>query len=368
MIELLNKSVEIIKDNQSVYGSFIASPYFPTYHYSWLRDGSFIAYSMDLMGEYESAEKFYHWIDTVIKRYGYKVENIKEKVKDGKRLVTGDFLHARYTLDGYEETEQGWGNFQLDGYGTWLWGLSEHIKLTGKEELIYDFKESIELTIEYLSHLWNYPNYDVWEENGDKIHTSTLACIYGGIKSINEFLHDKKLLALCNEIKSFILTNCVSNGHFVKYIGSKDVDASLTWLPVPFEVIDINDEIFNNTVEKIEKELFHNGGLHRFKDDTYYGGGEWILLSAWLGWYYAKVGEIDDAKNIKKWIEDQMDDNGYLPEQVCFHVNDDKYYPYWIEKWGEVAKPLLWSHAMYIVLIKMIEAGEKNADKRCISF
>ena len=40
--------------------------------------------------------------------------------------------------------------------------------------------------------------------------------------------------------------------------------------------------------EFLEKDLrFPNGGVYRYREDVYYGGGEWILLSAWLGWYYS---------------------------------------------------------------------------------
>jgi len=29
--------------------------------------------------------------------------------------------------------------------------------------------------------------------------------------------------------------------------------------------------------------------MHRYADDTYYGGGEWVLLATWLGWYYVEA-------------------------------------------------------------------------------
>lgn len=363
MKNLVERSIKIIKDNQTKQGSFIASPSFPTYHFSWLRDGSFIAYSMDIMEQYDQAEKFYRWINDVIIRYGYKVDKIIKKIESGNKLEPRDFLYARYTMDGYEEKDSEWGNFQLDGYGTWLWGLSEHIKMTGKTELINDFFKSIDITIKYISNLWHYPNFDIWEENSDKIHTSTLACIYGGLKFINKYLNDEKVKELANKIKTYILTNCVFENSFVKYVGSNEVDSSLIWLAVPFEVVDVKNETFTNTIKRIEEELLHNGGMHRYKKDTYYGGGEWILLSGWIGWYYCKSGEYKKAEEIEKWIETQADENGYLPEQVCNHVNDEVYYPYWINKWGNVAKPLLWSHAMYLVLENEIKkAGVKVED------
>ena len=49
---LYKKSIQTILANQSQWGSFIASPNFPTYQYCWLRDGSYIAHAMDTAGEF----------------------------------------------------------------------------------------------------------------------------------------------------------------------------------------------------------------------------------------------------------------------------------------------------------------------------
>lgn len=146
---------------------------------------------------------------------------------------------------------------------------------------------------------------------------------------------------------------------FVKYIGTDDVDASLLWLSIPFEVVPFDSEVFRNTVQRIEAELISGAGVHRYKKDTYYGG-EWILLSCWLGWYYAMGGQTEKAKTILNWVESTADKNGYLPEQVCTHMLDAGSYDPWVKLWGEPAAPLLWSHAMYIIL-KMKIGGVTKA-------
>nr|MBI2904378.1 glycoside hydrolase [Chloroflexota bacterium] len=46
MTDLYRQSIEIILRNQTASGAYLASPNFPTYHYCWFRDGSFIAYAM----------------------------------------------------------------------------------------------------------------------------------------------------------------------------------------------------------------------------------------------------------------------------------------------------------------------------------
>jgi len=40
---------------------------------------------------------------------------------------------------------------------------------------------------------------------------------------------------------------------------------------------------------------------------------------------------------------------------VNCHTLSPKNYEPWLRKWGPVASPLLWSHAMYIILINEIK-------------
>ena len=103
------------------------------------------------------------------------------------------------------------------------------------------------------------------------------------------------------------------------------------------------------------------GGVYRYLYDTYYGGGEWVLLGAWLGWHYAQNGQIEQAKELKHWVEAQADENGDLPEQVSDHLLAPDRFPEWHERWGLIAKPLAWSHAMYLILCEELRAHEQNS-------
>jgi len=47
-----------------------------------------------------------------------------------------------------------------------------------------------------------------------------------------------------------------------------------------------------------------------------------------------------------------------LPEQVNDFALSPKHYEPWLKKWGPVASPLLWSHAMYIILISEIKQAQ----------
>lgn len=347
MLDLFKHSVEIILQNQSPSGAYPASPNFPTYRYCWFRDGAFIAYAMDLVGEVESAARFHDWAaDTIMSRENL-IRRAVLKSRRGEALAPMDALHTRYALNG-EAGEEEWPNFQLDGFGTWLWALGAHNRLWGgplPDKWLY----AANLTADYLASLWRLPCYDCWEEFPDCIHTYTLAAVYAGLLA-EARLSGRDRRPVLTEIVEQILTQAVSNDHITKFLGSYEVDASLLGLSVPYRIFGPDDPRVHSTVARIEADLWNGGGLHRYAQDSYYGGGEWVLLAGWLGWYYAEAGELERAEQILHWIAEQADEHGHLPEQVPVNLNDPGSYEPWRQRWGEIATPLLWSHAKYIIL------------------
>ncbi len=404
MTDLYQRSIEIILANQSPSGAYVASPNFPTYHYCWFRDGSLTAYAMDLVGQHESAARFHAWAARavnqraeVIRRGVAKAAASQPKnapmqvLSDPSRLLRDpkgelretDILHTRLTLEGEDGAEVGWGNFQMDGFGTWLWALEQHHHLSC-QPLPPACMEAAGRVVEYLSALWRYPCYDCWEEFPDKIHPYTLSAIYGGLKDYLNLTTETQRTQRFNinqpgdlsvsvvnktlgEIKAYIEEHFVCGGHFVKFEGQPEVDASLLGMAVPYGVVPPDDPRMQATAAEIERTLrcgsaagVHTYGVHRYAADNYYGGGEWILLSAWLGWYYAQLDAPDSPAKIAAllaWIEAQADPEGNLPEQVPTNLNDPSYYSHWLAKWGPIANPLLWSHAEYIILKNLGRLG-----------
>jgi len=355
--DLFNKSVEIINKNQSKYGSFVACPNFPTYQFCWLRDGTYIAYAMDIASEFDSALRFHQWVHQVVGRYEWKLKVLLEKKKSGDLAGRNEYLHTRYCLDGFEGSEE-WVNKQFDGYATWLWGLAEHVKLTGHEHLIDDFSSSIETTITYLMNFWKEPCYDCWEEFPDKVHTNTLGSIAGSLKAINHFLKRDDIARCVSQVDTLIDKKCVTKGRLAKFYDlstkrASGIDSNLLFLDYPFRIVNANDKVFWETVRAIENKLA-NEGVHRYPQDSYYGGGEWIILTLWLARHYHEVKRREEAYKLLQWVESSADVNGELPEQVPHNLNKPDFYGRWIEKWGPIARPLLWSHAMYVIVYSLI--------------
>lgn len=356
MKDLVSQSTSVIQENQAEGGGFLACPTFENYRYSWFRDGAYIAYSMDLMGEHSNARRFHTWAAEVIASKSQVVHQALEILEKTGEPSPTEYLHTRYTLEGNEDQED-WPNNQLDGLGTWVWSLREHARLTG-EPLPISLLESAALAVKYTSALWRYPCSDCWEEFPDQIHTYTLASIYAGVNAFSE-LTGRDLHQAADPIRQAILEEGIREGSLIKYLGSDQVDANLIALAVPYQILEPDHPVMAATVQRIESELTA-GGVHRYRGDTYYGGGEWILLTAWLGWYWAERGDLGRARELLEWVEAQADGAGQLPEQVPVDLNDPDSYPIWEERWGEIAKPLLWSHAKYLILHeKLARAGKK---------
>ncbi len=350
---LSQRSIEIILQNQSVSGAYIASPNFPNYQYCWFRDGAFIAYAMDLVGEHKSAAHFHAWVANIVHSRRPLIKNAVSKGRKGTPLSAEDMLNTRYALDG-KPAEEDWPNFQLDGFGTWLWALNEHQRLTGGD-IPANWLEAARLVAQYLVALWRLPCYDCWEESPEEQHTYTLASIYGGLRAYSSLSSTNLDLAL-EEILARIMSEGMVDDHFTKSLGSTGLDANLLGLALPYELVEPGDPRMLATVSALEFELrTPGGGLRRYVTDTYYGGGDWILLTAWLGWYYAKIGQRTKAEEALRWVEGQADADGQLPEQVHSSFTSSEHYQEWVNRWGPVAKPLLWSHAMYLILKQSLQ-------------
>ncbi len=358
---LWRRSVEVIEAGQASTGAYIASPNFPVYRYSWFRDGAFIADAMSRVGRTESTERFFAWCAGVLVERAELIESHVRMRAAGEAVGVAEMLHCRYTVDGEEAPEE-WWNFQLDGYGTWLWALGAHA--ARHDRSLQPYADGIDLCVRYLSAFWAEPSYDWWEENMGHQHTSTLAALYAGLEaaprwSLLPSATRRQAERAAGGIRAAILSRGVYEGRFAKWLDGDGLDASLVACAVPFGVVEPDDPRAVATAAAIELRL-SRGGVYRHPHDSYYGGGEWLLLAALLGWFYVEVGRRDDALARLAWIAEQADDDGNLPEQVSEHLLVPDAYDGWRQRWGPIASPLLWSHAMFLTLAS--ELGMTEAD------
>jgi GH15 family glucan-1,4-alpha-glucosidase len=210
-----------------------------------------------------------------------------------------DSFDARYRLDGGRD-EGDWPLRQHDGWGLFLWTVREHCRRHGVRPRWE--KKRIE---QHLERVRLEPCVDWWEDR-EGVHAATLACIAAG-------LGDELDLAPAED----------------------RLDASLLALPfLGFELPRPVDELVSP-----------GGGIWRYLEDEYYGGGEWLLLTAMLG-----LADEERAPDCLEWIVAHATPERHLPEQVQDHLRRPDRYEPWVQKWGPPASPLLWSHAMFLDL------------------
>jgi GH15 family glucan-1,4-alpha-glucosidase len=288
------RSVEVLLAGQSPSGAYAACPRFEPYRYCWFRDGSFVADALREAGELASADRFFDWCARVILAR-----------PDGP-------WGARYRLDGGEDTS-GWPRLQLDGLGLFLGALRRR----GDASRWGDAAARVR---RYLDVHWGEPCFDWWEER-EGVHAVTLWCVGNGLGSA--------------EIRREALARVDDR-----------LDASLLFVGTP------------ELVERVEATLVSpGGGVHRHADDEYYGGGEWLPLTAMLGLAHADHGRLDDARRCLEWVEAHATPAGELPEQAQDHLLRPDSYGAWVERWGTPAVPLLWSHAMHLRLCHALGRG-----------
>jgi GH15 family glucan-1,4-alpha-glucosidase len=351
---LIAASVTDMLRHQSSWGSFVASPDSAAYQFCWLRDGSFIAHALDRAGERAAAARYHRWVAMAL-------APLLPAMADAAALADGPGASrrlppARFALDG-STVRDDWPNFQIDGYGTWIWSLREHLRLAGEKgegeaggRLLGEIRAVVDATWRYLDVLAFHPCFDVWEEHGDQVHTSTLACTAAGLSAAADLLGEPGAAARAEEIKSFLLRLAASHGRFPKSACDGDVDASTLWLCAPLRIVAPAEPVMAATVDAIKAELDLDGGIRRYPGDTFFGGGAWPVLTASLGLYRLAAGDGRAAGDCLAWIEAKFDADGRLGEQFGGeHLRPDKYRE-WVSRWGHPARDLLWSHAMYVLL------------------
>jgi isomaltose glucohydrolase len=348
--DLVAHSTQLLTSHQAPSGAFPAAPNYAVYQYSWLRDGAFIAEGLSRHGAVAAADAFHRWCANAVQSRAAVVAAVVRRLKNGETVPHEDFLPTRYTLDG-NDTGEDWWDFQTDGYGAWLWSLHQHVRRHAIDATPY--RDAVETTATYLQHVWSQPCYDWWEEHPEHQHVSTLGSIAAGLDSALKLrtLDAERASAVAlqlQQVRDTLLGQGLSDGHLVKWLGSHAVDGSLLSCVAPFGLLD--DDTARATLAAVEEGLVYDNGVYRYLDDTFYGGGRWPVLTAFRGMALAALDRGDDALNLLEWIASSASLDGSLPEQVGGHLLHPEHEKEWIERWGPVASPLLWSHGMFLML------------------
>jgi GH15 family glucan-1,4-alpha-glucosidase len=347
---ITERSLAVLRDGQSRSGAFVASPTFRVYNFGWLRDGAFCAHALDRVGHSAASGAWHRWVQAAIERYRARAEAVIVLIATGEVPPGDAMLPARYTLEGdieHEDPVDPWPNYQIDGYGMWLWSLEQHLagRVPDPEQV-----RTIELVGRYLAASWRLPCWSCWEEFNGGEHASTLASACAGLDVAARLTGESSFADEAERVRAELVSRYVTGGYVGLSPGDERVDSSILWLGVPFGVFPADDPLVVATVAEVKRQLSGpSGGVYRYRGDTYYGGGEWLLLTSSLAWHDAVAGDAASAGELRAWVRAQARENGDLPEQVTRASQLAEEVEPWLERWGPVATPLLWSHAMFLI-------------------
>jgi glucoamylase len=343
----------------------------------WPRDGAFIGYALDSIGQYDHARAFYDWALRVQSESGV--------------------WYQRYYVNG--QLAPTWGLVQFDETGAVVWAISRHVQLTG--DISYGQKAFSQLNraCEYMQGALDRETglapitKDIWEER-DGISTYACASTWAGFHELSALAsmlgkssEAERWASAAAKLKAAMETHLwdASLGRFLRGLKSRiypqdigrlrsepgfsdadiletevvgkrryfrrrdpTVDASILGLSIPYGVFSPNDPRIMATAEAISSHLTSPvGGIRRYEHDPYRGGNPWVICALWLGLQDLAAGQKERALELYHWVLEHRTSLDLLPEQVDRTTGK----PCWVV-------PLGWSHAMFILATQALAAQE----------
>jgi len=377
-MDLLKKSVRVIKDLQLKNGGILATPKDCAYPYVYTRDAVIMTKALNRTGNVECSEKFYYFM-----RKFTRINDYKE-------------VFQRYTSSGLPSVTR---RHQNDNEGLLLHGIYDTYLHNKKETFIGNMWPLIESTTNLIFSYFKFglvktdtsiheyhkleKGYDIW---------ANCAC-WRGLKDsakIAEILGHKKKALKWNK-KADKLKKKIKKKLFNKHLGvfmknrryPYAPDISML-APFYFEMED-SKKILRRTLNYLHKHIWDEeiGGFRRFRkfeicEDWHWytgGSGSWCALTAMAARFYKKIGNKERYKECIKWIKNiASHSKGLIPEHVATEEEYDEWKAHEIEFNSRIinetkkaekstkkvrnkkmiywATPLGWSHAEYILLHK----------------
>jgi GH15 family glucan-1,4-alpha-glucosidase len=298
------------------------------YRYCWIRDATLTLLALMNAGYYDEAQAWRDWLLRAVAGSPADMQ-IMYGVAGERRLTEWE---APW-LPGYEDSKPvRIGNaastqFQLDVYGELADSLHQARRggLTGNEAAW-----TVERALtDHVARVWTQPDDGIWEDRSERKH-------YTFSKVMAWVTMDRAVQAVENyglpgdavryrEIREAIRADVMANGFsparnsFVRSYGSETVDASLLLL-AELGFVEASDPRYVGTVEAIERDLLHDGFVHRYDtrqidDGLPSGEGAFLVCTFWLVDAYVMLGRLDDAEALFERLLSIRNDLGLLAEE-----------------------------------------------------
>jgi alpha,alpha-trehalase len=305
------------------------------YRFCWIRDATMTLSILSQLGHFSIAENFFQYVlrvvpykdDEIQIMYGIRGrKSLEEKELDwlagykGNRPVrVGNAAHTQH---------------QHDIYGVLLNAILKYLEVFACDEAtaerLWTITRSLARTV---MRTWRLTDVSIWEyrTHPDHFTFSKMLCWVALDRSIKiaEFLGTGKQTKAWREeaevIRADILANSWSEtlGAFTQRYGSESLDASVL-LMASYGFIDPMDTRFVATVQKIKKELSHDGLMFRYKDDDDFGTpkSSFTVCSFWMVKALWQIGERDEAETMFNKLLGYANRLGLFSEDLDFATKE----------------------------------------------
>ncbi|HMG05902.1 MAG TPA: glycoside hydrolase family 15 protein [Chthoniobacterales bacterium] len=301
------------------------------YRYCWLRDATFTLYALMNAGYLDEARAWREWLLRAIAGSAAQMQ-IMYGVHGERRLNETEIGW----LPGYENSSPvrignaASNQFQLDVYGEIMAAMyvAHRAGIKTNDE---DWRLQVAL-MDFLESKWEDPDEGIWEVRGEPqqfTHSKMMAWV--------AFDRAVRLVEDCDcaaaehlerwrKIRDQIHRQVCELGYnlqkeaFTQFYGSDALDASLLMMPL-VGFLPPDDERVVNTVEAIQRELMHDGLIHRYRTESNnvdgLPGSEGVFLpcSFWLVDCLQLIGRPDEAREMYERLLELRNDVGLLSEE-----------------------------------------------------
>jgi GH15 family glucan-1,4-alpha-glucosidase len=297
------------------------------YRYSWIRDSTFMLWSLYTLGfDWEANDYFYFVADVA----GGESDLQVMYGIDGERRLDE---HVLDHLSGYEGARpvrignDAYRQRQHDVWGALLDSVYLHTR--SRDSLDQRVWPILSKQVEAAIANWRDPDRGIWEVRGEPKHFTSskmfcwVACDRGAkLAALREdWDRVQRWQAAADEIHADVCKNGVDErGVFVQHYDTTALDAALLLMPL-LRFLPPTDERVRNTVKAIAEELTEGGLVLRYRveetDDGLSGEeGTFLICSFWLVSALVEIGELAQARDLCERVLGYASPLGLYAEEV----------------------------------------------------
>ncbi len=279
------------------------------YRYSWIRDSTFMLWSLYTLGFDWEANDFFYFIADVAE--GAEDLQVLYGV-GGERALDEHVLEHLAGYQGARPVRTGNDAYKQRQHD--VWGVlldSVYLHTRSRDSLDERVWPILKRQVEAAIANWRKPDRGIWEVRGELKHFTSskmfcwVACDRGArlaeLREDSE--HVARWQAVADEIHSDICERAVDDrGVFVQHYDTTALDASLLLLPI-VRFLPPSDDRIRATVFAIEQELTDNGLVLRYRPDQTDDGlqsreGTFTICSFWMVSALCEIGEVERARSL----------------------------------------------------------------------